>query len=147
MKKLFGGRKQDKSEQAARAGRWGGTHAAEQRAGAQAGAHDGGGGSGARGAEGRGGARAAGRGIRSGSGCPGLAPPRARWSRPGPAPPHLAKLLTVFRCRCAAASRDSPRQVRPAEPGGESGWSGAARGCASRATGPGSGGSSCPGPK
>lgn len=84
MKKLFGGRKQDKSEQAARAGRWGGTHAAEQRAGAQAGAHDGGGGSGARGAEGRGGARAAGSARAPG------APvwPRPAPDGPAPAPPR-----------------------------------------------------------
>lgn len=80
-----------------------------------------------RGREARRGAK--GRGIRSGSGCPGLAPPRAQWPRPGPAPPHLTKLPTVF--RCAPGLSDSPRQVRRAEPVGQVG--GAVRPAAARA--------------
>lgn len=96
-KKLFGGRRQDKSTspkkgQAARAGDGVRTHAAEQGAGAQTGPHVcGGAGCGA---------RAEGCRLLSGSRSPGLAPPLPRpLPRPGPAPPHLAKPLAAFRLR------------------------------------------------
>lgn len=100
-KKLFGGRRRGKSArpkkgQAVRAGAGVRTHAAEKGAGPQAGPHVGGG-------SGRW-ARTEGRGILSGSGRPGLAPPLAP-PRPGPAPP--AESARDFPA-AFGASRDSP---------------------------------------
>lgn len=113
--KLFGGRKQDKSGRRRAAGAGLGlTQLSREQAPRQAPMT-------AAAGRGREGVRrgAKGRGIRSGSGCRGLAPPRAQWPRPGPAPPHLAKPPTAF--RCAPGLRASPRQVRPAEPVGNVG--------------------------
>lgn len=100
----FGGRKKKKLEEEDRtkvsrrraAGAGVGTHAAEQRAGAQAGPHGGSGAGSRRGARQRG----AGGGISSGSRRPGLAPPLGPLAPPRPHPTCPSRsLLAASRWR------------------------------------------------
>lgn len=125
MKKLLGGRKQDKSEGAGVALTQLSREQAPRQAPMTAAAGRGEGREGARRGAGSGRAPVGLRAPRPGPAPRPVAPPRPR-----PAPPGRA--LAVF--RCAPASRHSPGQVRPAAPG--KGVERCLRGCASRATGP-----------